>query len=69
MIILASNQASVNKQDAIGQNVMVDTYNLAGVSLIENQAQYKYLDMGQDTYMTLVIPKGKNVATDNYNMF
>ena len=27
-----------------------------GITLIENVTEYKYIDMGQDTFMTLVIP-------------
>ena len=30
---------------------------LAAISLIENQIAYKYMDMGKDTYMTVVMPK------------
>ena len=31
-------------------------YNMTGISLIENVNQYKYIDMGHETFMTLVIP-------------
>ena len=36
--------------------------NLAGITLIENVTQYKYIEMGQNTYMTLQIANQMNQA-------
>lgn len=35
---------------------------MAGLSLIENQADYKYIQMGPQSYMTLVIQQNRNKA-------
>jgi len=32
---------------------------MAGLSLIDNAAQYKYIQMGPQSFMTVVIPKNK----------
>ena len=33
---------------------------LSGISLIEKVTQYKYIEMGPQTYMTLMIPANEN---------
>jgi len=40
----------------------LEPVNLATLSLIESSTEYKYLEMGQDTYMTLLINK-KNIES------
>ena len=59
-----SENASVRKwSPGCGNNQMghhLQQVNLATISLIESNTEYKYLEMGQDTYMTLLINK-KNI--------
>ena len=52
MIMVASSKTNPSQADQ-----MFLSPNLVGITLIECQAQYKYIDMGHDTFMTLVIPQ------------
>jgi hypothetical protein len=55
MIMVASDKSYPLQTDSLFVSP-----NLVGITLIEVQAQYKYIDMGQDTFMTLVIPQNNN---------
>ena len=60
MILVSSNSNTASKLTAINEMCPVEHFNLCGITLIENQASYKYIDMGHEQYMTLVIPEDKN---------
>ena len=68
MILAASEprqggpEADPEEQDP-SQLVAYTQLDLAGITLIENITQYKYIEMGQNTFMTLQIANHNNMAT------
>lgn len=56
MVLVASKQKS-QQNTSEPTTCPIERFNLMGITLIDSSAQYKYIDMGQDTFMTVVIPK------------
>lgn len=59
MIFATTRHASEQTNNEATNMSPIQFYNIRILTLIENNAQYKYLEMGQNTYMTLVIPQNK----------
>ena len=64
-MIFASSATPSQQDTLVGWVCPILRFNLCGITLIERQASYKYIDMGQDTFMTLVIPKESSKVSNN----
>jgi hypothetical protein len=60
MILVSSSKST--REDGDDQ---IESPHLAGISIIERVHQYQYLEMGPQSYMTLVIPVKRSAMDDD----